>query len=130
MQNLMQALRLKSLVRPKKYRSYRGQQASVPNILARQFLAQRPNQKWVTDVTEFNVSLTRKTRPRRSRHSGRHCPASSSRSRAPAHTTRPSTRTDAPFSSGMSSCKGLNDRATHCPASRSLATVFTIILPS
>jgi putative transposase len=54
-QRLMQALGLKSLVRPKKYRSYRGQQADVPNILARQFWAQRPNQKWVTDVTEFNV---------------------------------------------------------------------------
>lgn len=54
-QRLMQTLGLKSLVRPKKYRSYRGQQASVPNILARQFQAQEPNQKWVTDVTEFNV---------------------------------------------------------------------------
>lgn len=54
-QRLMQALGLKSLVRPKKYRSYRAQQASVSNVLARQFQAQRPNQKWVTDVTEFNV---------------------------------------------------------------------------
>jgi transposase InsO family protein len=54
-QRLMQALGLKSLVRPKKYRSYRGQQAHVPNLLARQFQAERPNQKWVTDVTEFNV---------------------------------------------------------------------------
>lgn len=54
-QRLMQVLGLKSLVRPKKYRSYRGQQASVPNVLARQFQAERPNQKWVTDVTEFNV---------------------------------------------------------------------------
>ncbi len=54
-QRLMQVLGLKSLVRPKKYRSYRGQQANVPNMLARQFHAQRPNQKWVTDVTEFNV---------------------------------------------------------------------------
>ncbi len=54
-QRLMQAVGLKSLVRPKKYRSYRGQQANVPNVLARQFQAQRPNQKWVTDVTEFNV---------------------------------------------------------------------------
>jgi len=54
-QRLMQALGLKSLVRPKKYRSYRGQLASVPNVLARQFQADRPNQKWVTDVTEFNV---------------------------------------------------------------------------
>lgn len=54
-QRLMQALGLKSLVRPRKYRSYRGLQTNVPNILARQFRAQRPNQKWVTDVTEFNV---------------------------------------------------------------------------
>lgn len=54
-QRLMQHLGLKSLVRPKKYRSYRGQQASVPNLLARQFQAERPNQRWVTDVTEFNV---------------------------------------------------------------------------
>jgi transposase InsO family protein len=54
-QSLMHTLGLKSLVRPKKYRSYRGQQADVPNILARQFQAERPNQKWVTDVTEFNV---------------------------------------------------------------------------
>jgi putative transposase len=54
-QSLMRVLGLKSLVRPKKYRSYRGQQADVPNILARQFQAERPNQKWVTDVTEFNV---------------------------------------------------------------------------
>lgn len=54
-QRLMRALGLKSLVRPKKYRSYRGLQAQVPNILARQFQAERPHQKWVTDVTEFNV---------------------------------------------------------------------------
>jgi putative transposase len=55
-QRLMQLLGLKSLVRPKKYRSYRGQfNANVPNVLARQFHADGPNQKWVTDVTEFNV---------------------------------------------------------------------------
>ena len=54
-QRLMQTLGLKSLVRPKKSRSYRGQQASIPNVLNRQFQAQRPNQKWVTDVTEFKV---------------------------------------------------------------------------
>jgi putative transposase len=54
-QRLMQALGLRSLVRPKKYRSYRGQLADVPNLLDRQFQAERPNQKWVTDVTEFNV---------------------------------------------------------------------------
>lgn len=54
-QRLMGSLGLKSLVRPKKYRSYRGAYAPVPNLLDRQFRAERPNQKWVTDVTEFNV---------------------------------------------------------------------------
>jgi transposase InsO family protein len=55
-QRLMKLLGLKSLVRPKKYKSYRGGLSSVaPNILARQFQANRPNLKWVTDVTEFNV---------------------------------------------------------------------------
>ena len=54
-QRLMQGLGLKSLVRTKKYRSYRGQLAAVPNLLDRQFEASGPNQKWVTDVTEFNV---------------------------------------------------------------------------
>jgi putative transposase len=54
-QRLMQSLGLKSLVRPKKYRSYRGELARVPDLLQRQFQAKQPNQKWVTDVTEFNV---------------------------------------------------------------------------
>jgi len=54
-QSLMQTLGRKSLVRPKKYPAWRGQQSNVPNLLARQFQAQQPNQKWVTDVTEFNV---------------------------------------------------------------------------
>lgn len=54
-QRLMNGLALKSLVRPKKYRSYRGEHALVPNLLDRQFDAARPNEKWVTDVTEFNV---------------------------------------------------------------------------
>jgi transposase InsO family protein len=56
-QRLMGQLRLKSLVRVKKYRSYKGLVGRIaPNILQRQFDAQRPNQKWVTDVTEFNVA--------------------------------------------------------------------------
>lgn len=55
-QRLMGELELKSLVRLKKYRSYRGEDGMVaPNILARDFVATQPNQKWVTDVTEFNV---------------------------------------------------------------------------
>jgi putative transposase len=54
-QRLMNSLGLKSLVRLKKYRSYRGEYAPSPNLLDRQFDAARPNEKWVTDVTEFNV---------------------------------------------------------------------------
>ena len=55
-QRLMDELRLKSLVRVKKYRSYRGQVGTVaPNILERHFKASQPNEKWVTDVTEFKV---------------------------------------------------------------------------
>jgi putative transposase len=55
-QRLMDELRLKSWVRVKKYRSYKGSVGRVaPNVLQRQFQAQRPNEKWVTDVTEFNV---------------------------------------------------------------------------
>jgi transposase InsO family protein len=55
-QRLMTVLKLKSPVRPKRYRSYRGEVGRVaPNLLQRQFAATRPNEKWVTDVTEFNV---------------------------------------------------------------------------
>lgn len=50
-------LNLKSTVRPKKYRSYRGEIGKiVPNYLKRDFKASRPNEKWVTDVTEFKVN--------------------------------------------------------------------------
>jgi putative transposase len=55
-QRLMDQLRLKSYVRVKKYRSYKGSVGRVaPHVLQRQFHARRPNEKWVTDVTEFNV---------------------------------------------------------------------------
>jgi putative transposase len=54
---LMQMLKLKSLIRVKKYRSYKGEQGTIaPNVLNRSFKAQQPNQKWATDITEFNVS--------------------------------------------------------------------------
>jgi transposase InsO family protein len=56
-QRLMGELGLKSLVRPKRYRSYKGEVGkTAPNTLKRRFDAERPNQKWVTDVTEFKVS--------------------------------------------------------------------------
>lgn len=54
---LMKTLRLKSIIRVKKYSSYRGEQGRIaPNILERNFKADQPNRKWATDVTEFNVS--------------------------------------------------------------------------
>jgi putative transposase len=53
----MRALRLVCKVRRKKrYNSYQGEQGKIaPNELKRVFEADRPNQKWVTDVTEFAV---------------------------------------------------------------------------
>lgn len=53
---LMREMQLKSLIRVKKYRSYRGSLGKIaPNILNRGFKAQGPMQKWATDVTEFKV---------------------------------------------------------------------------
>lgn len=54
---LMREKGLKSLVRVKKYKSYKGQQGTIArNLLKRNFKARKPNQKWVTDVTEFAVA--------------------------------------------------------------------------
>lgn len=56
-QRLMGQLGLKSTVRPKKYRSYRGETGkTVSNHLKRDFTASKPDEKWVTDVTEFKVN--------------------------------------------------------------------------
>lgn len=56
-QRLMIKMGLKSMVRPKKYRSYKGSVGrTAPDLIKRQFTAQSANQKWVTDVTEFNVA--------------------------------------------------------------------------
>jgi putative transposase len=39
-----------------KYKSYRGYVGRVaPNVLNRDFQADKPNKKWVTDVTEFSL---------------------------------------------------------------------------
>lgn len=51
-QRLMNDLGLKSLVRPKRHHSYRGESTSSSNVLDRQFDAARPNEKWVTDVID------------------------------------------------------------------------------
>ena len=53
----MGQLGLKSLVRPKKYKAFKGEVGRIaPDRLQRQFHATAANQKWVTDVTEFNVA--------------------------------------------------------------------------
>ena len=55
-QRLMKQLGLICHVRAKKYRSYKGEVGKIaPNLLQRDFKAERPNQKWVTDVTEFSL---------------------------------------------------------------------------
>ncbi|AVF37034.1 transposase [Rahnella sikkimica] len=55
-QRLMAELSLRSLVRVKKYRAWKGETGRVaPNILRRDFSASKANEKWVTDVTEFSV---------------------------------------------------------------------------
>lgn len=54
--SLMKMLGLKSLIRVKKYKSYKGEQGKIaPNILQREFKANAPNLKWATDITEFKV---------------------------------------------------------------------------
>jgi transposase InsO family protein len=55
-ERLMKILGLKCQVRMKKYSSYKGEVGKIaPNLLERNFEASRPNEKWVTDVTEFGL---------------------------------------------------------------------------
>ena len=55
-QRLMKKMGLASLVRIKKYRSYKEDAGkAAPNTLNRNFTAHKPNQKWVTDITEFKL---------------------------------------------------------------------------
>ena len=52
----MKELGLVCRVRMKKYRSYKGEVGKIaPNLLNRDFRAEKPNQKWGTDVTEFSL---------------------------------------------------------------------------
>ena len=53
---LMKQEHLTSLVRMKKYRSYKGELGKIaPNLLKRKFQAKKPNKKWTTDITEFHL---------------------------------------------------------------------------
>lgn len=43
-------------IKMRKYNSYHGEiSPAVPNILQRDFKADKPNEKWVTDITEFSI---------------------------------------------------------------------------
>lgn len=53
---LMNEENLYCMVRIKRYNSYRGNIGTVaPNLLERNFEASKPNEKWVTDITEFHL---------------------------------------------------------------------------
>ncbi|HCD4422336.1 TPA: IS3 family transposase, partial [Klebsiella pneumoniae] len=56
-QRLMNLLSLKAAIKVKRYSSWRGALGeTADNVLKRNFKATRPNEKWVTDVTEFAVN--------------------------------------------------------------------------
>ncbi len=53
---LMKELELQCFVRTQKYKSYKGEVGKIcDNLPNREFKAENPNEKWVTDVTEFKV---------------------------------------------------------------------------
>ena len=59
-QRLMKEMHLKCMVRIKKYSSYKGEVGKIaPNLLQRNFKADKPNQKWTTDITEFALFGTK-----------------------------------------------------------------------
>ena len=44
------------IIRQKKYSSYLGEiSPAVPNEIQRDFHADKPNKKWLTDITEFKI---------------------------------------------------------------------------
>lgn len=56
-QRLLQQLGLKGKCKRRKYRSYQGEIGKIsPNLLQQDFHATAPNQKWVTDVSEFRCA--------------------------------------------------------------------------
>lgn len=53
---IMKQEHLTCRVRMKKYHSYKGDVGKIaPNLVNRDFHADRPNQKWTTDITEFSL---------------------------------------------------------------------------
>lgn len=60
-QRIMQVLGIHAVIRRSKYK-YLGNKPDevAENLLKREFLAARPNEKWATDVTEFKISFSGK----------------------------------------------------------------------
>ena len=53
----MQKLGLKRKCKRRKYRSYQGEVGKITaNLLKQHFFAAQPNEKWVTDITEFKCA--------------------------------------------------------------------------
>ena len=52
---VMQKYGLLSVIRRKKYRNYGEHLHKYPNLLNREFHAERPNQKWVTDISYIHT---------------------------------------------------------------------------
>lgn len=47
---------LRSVIRRKRYNSYKGEtREAAPNLFKQNFIAEKPYMKWATDVTEFKV---------------------------------------------------------------------------
>ena len=56
-QKLMNQMGLKAKARKRHYHSYKGEIGRIaPNVLERDFCADRPNQKWATDVTQVCIN--------------------------------------------------------------------------
>lgn len=52
----MGTMGLKNKIRKIPYRSYKGEIGKIAtNIINRNFIAQAPNRKWTTDVTQINI---------------------------------------------------------------------------
>ena len=56
-QKLMNQMGLKAKTKKRHYHSYKGEIGKIaPNVLERDFCADRPNQKWATDVTQVCIN--------------------------------------------------------------------------
>jgi transposase InsO family protein len=55
-ERIMSAEGMKALQKRKRYRSYKGEVGHIAdNIINRNFVAHRPNEKWATDISQINI---------------------------------------------------------------------------